>query len=291
MTDELRHRYADVEGVRLHWAELGSPGPRPPLVLVHGLADSHLTWRPVAAALAADRHVLMPDLAGSGLSGRPDAPYTLAWHTHLLARWLAQQGLGSVDLVGHSYGGGVAQMLLLESPARIRRLGLAASGGLGRELNFWLKFAAFPYFVERHGQPFMSFGTRRARSKMARDPQAQADVEALAQMNALPGTARAFSRTVRDVISFRGQERLAQDRLGEIAAFPPTAVLWGERDAHIPIAHGRAMVERFEGVRFRAFDGCTHYLHHDDPAGFIEEVRDFLDDPNPAPVRLRASVG
>lgn len=290
MTDGVRHAYADVDGVRLHWAELGSPGERPPLVLVHGLADSHLTWRPVMAALAADRQLLMPDLAGSGLSGRPDAPYTLAWHTRLIATWLAQQGLESFDLVGHSYGGGVAQMLLLEAPGRVRRLGLAASGGLGRELNFWLKFAAFPYFVERHGQPFMSFGTRRARSKMARDPQAQADVEALAQMNALPGTARAFSRTVRDVISFRGQERQSHERLHEVASFPPTAVLWGERDAHIPIAHGRTMVERFEGVRFRAFPGCTHYLHHDDPTGFVEEVRAFLDDPNPPVVRPRAPV-
>lgn len=287
MADDFRHVYAEVEGVRLHWAELGAPSALPPVVLLHGLADSHLTWRPIAAALAADRRVLMPDLAGSGLSERPDASYALAWHAHLIAAWLAQLDLEAVDIVGHSYGGGVAQMLLLECPARIHRLGLAASGGLGRELNFWLKFAAFPYFVEHHGQPFMAFGTRRARAREARDDQSRADVEALVQMNSTPGTARAFSRTVRDVISLRGQERIAHDRLGEIAALPPMAVLWGEDDAHIPIAHGHAMVERLEGVRFRAFAGCKHYLHHDDPTGFAEEVRAFLDDPNPAPVRPR----
>ena len=175
-------------------------------------------------------------------------------------------------------------MLLLECPDRIRRLCLAASGGLGRELNFWLRFASFPYFVERYGQRFMGFGTRQARGGGAEDAQARANVESLAQMNALPGTARAFSRTVRDVISLRGQERLSHDRVDEIAEFPPMAVLWGEEDAHIPIAHGRAMSERFEGVQFKAFAGCTHYLHHDDPEGFVEAVRAFLDDPNPAPV-------
>ncbi len=182
---------------------------------------------------------------------------------------------------------GAAQMLLLECPERVHRLCLAASGGLGRELNFWLKFAAFPYFVERFGQPFMRFATRRARSGTIRNAQSRVDVEALAQMNGLPGTARAFSRTVRDVISFRGQERLAHDRMDEIADFPPMAVLWGEEDAHIPIAHGRAMEARLEGVRFRAFEGSTHYLHHDDPEGFAAEVRAFLDDPNPASVRPR----
>jgi pimeloyl-ACP methyl ester carboxylesterase len=268
----------------MHWAEIGVHTARTPVVLLHGLADSHLTWRPVLARLAADRRVLLPDLAGSGLSARPDASYTLAWHTHLIASWLRDQELDSVDIVGHSYGGGIAQMLLLERPVQIRRLCLAAAGGLGRELSFWLRLAAFPYFVERFGQPFMAFGTRRAHSSLPQDIQSRADVEHLAQMTALPGTARAFSRTVRDVISFRGQERMAWDRMDEIAAFPPMAVLWGEQDAHIPIAHGRTVADRLEGVRFRAFPECAHYLHHDDPGRFVDEVRAFLDDPNPAPV-------
>jgi pimeloyl-ACP methyl ester carboxylesterase len=30
----------------------------------------------------------MPDLAGSGWSGRPDAPYTLGWHAHIMADWM-----------------------------------------------------------------------------------------------------------------------------------------------------------------------------------------------------------
>jgi len=39
---------------------------------------------------------------------------------------------------------------------------LAAAGGLGRNVGFWLKFGTFPYFVENHGQRFMAFATRRA---------------------------------------------------------------------------------------------------------------------------------
>lgn len=286
MADAFRHSYADVEGVHLHWAELGERGERTPLVLMHGMADSHLTWRKAAEELAGDRLVLMPDLPGCGLSGRPDASYELEWHAQIIARWLELLGLSSVDVVGHSFGGGVAQMLLLACPERIRRVVLAASGGLGREVGFWLKFATFPHFVERYGQPFMAFGTRQALGHSSDESDKQ-DSDALSAMNAERGTARAFSRTVRDVINFRGQTRHFLQRAHEVTVFPPIAVLWGERDTLIPIAHGRSFVERAAGAVFTSFPDCGHYLHQERPAEFVQAVREFLDAQDAAEVRLR----
>lgn len=282
----LRHRFSDVDGVHLHWAELGEPTERPPLVLLHGLTDSHLTWYESAPELARDRLVLMPDLPGCGLSSRPDASYALSWHAAVVAHWLEQLGLTSVDVVGHSFGGGVAQMLLLACPERIRRVVLVASGGLGREVGFWLKLATFPHFVERYGQPFMAFGTRRALSRQY-DEQSQPQLDELLAMNARRGTARAFSRTVRDVINFNGQTRQFLQRAHEVRAFPPIAVLWGEQDRLIPIEHGRRFVERMNGAVFRPFAGCGHYLHRDRPAEFVRVVRTFLDSLVAAQVTLR----
>jgi pimeloyl-ACP methyl ester carboxylesterase len=289
MGSDLRHDYADVDGVQMHWAELGAASSRPTLVLLHGLMDSHLTWRQAAEDLARDRLVLMPDLLGCGLSSRPNASYELQWHARIIAFWLAQRGLATVDVVGHSYGGGVAQMLLLECPERIHRIVLVAAGGLGRDVGFWLKFGTFPHFVEHYGQPFMAFGTLRALGH-ARDERGKADVRALSRMNATRGTARAFSRTVRDVINFGGQTRLFLQRAHEVTSFPPIAVFWGDNDVLIPIAHGRAFVQRMEGARFVSFAGRGHYLHQEDAAGFAATVREFLDDPTALPVRLRPAL-
>ncbi len=58
-----------VQGSTIVWGELGEG---PPLVLLHGLMDSHRTWRHVAPILAPHHRLLMPDLPGHGLSGRPD---------------------------------------------------------------------------------------------------------------------------------------------------------------------------------------------------------------------------
>jgi pimeloyl-ACP methyl ester carboxylesterase len=287
MADELRHAYAHVDGVRLHWAELGTATSRPPIVLLHGIADAHLSWRPVAPELAGDRLVLMPDLPGCGLSERPDASYRLEWEAQMIARWLEQLELTRVDVIGHSYGGGVAQMLLLACPTRIRRVVLVASGGLGRSLGFWLRFGSFPKAVELWGQPFMAFGTRRALGS-SRSPANRADVAALAAMNARPVTARAFSRMVRDVIDWRGQTRLFLQRAHEVEAFPPIAVFWGERDPIIPIAQGKDFAACMPGTVFRSFPDGGHYVHRDCAKEFAAATLQFLDDPNAEPARLRA---
>lgn len=278
--------FARVGEVDLHWEEIGSG---PPLVLLHGLCDSHRTWLPVAPALAGSRRVLLLDLAGHGESSRPDAPYTLDWHANVVGSWLAELGLTEVDLVGHSYGGGVAQWMLLGHRHRIRRLGLEAPGGLGRDVSVALRWASFPYFVEAFGQPFMAFGTTRALNA-AGGAFSEEEIAILAKYNSIPGTARAFSRSVRDVIDARGQHRHFLDRAREVASLPPTALFWGDADPLIPIEHGIEATALLKGATLTRFPGAGHFPHRLQPDRFVQALEGFLDAPDlPAP-RLDDSV-
>ena len=288
MKREMRHSFASVDGMRLHWAELGDASQRVPVVLLHGLNDSYLSWKRVAPALAEDRRVLMPDLPGYGLSDRPNASYALQWHAQVMAKWLEAVGLEKVDIVGHSFGGGVAQVMLLECPTRIRRLVLVASGGLGREVTPALRLASLPHVVELFGQRFMALGTRVALHGH-RAGFSKQEVKELSAMNRRPGSARAFARTVRDVIDLCGQRRMFFQRAHQVAELPPIAVCWGDRDAIIPAAHGRAFAESVEGVVLRQFEGCGHYLHNEQPGAFARIVREFLDDPAVPAARVRGS--
>jgi pimeloyl-ACP methyl ester carboxylesterase len=270
----------------LHWVEFGQRGDKTPVVLLHGLNDSHATWRRVAPALARDRLVLALDLPGHGFSGRPDASYELSWYARVVGRWLEASGHERVDVVGHSFGGGVALMLLLDYRPRVRRLVLAAPGGLGREIAFALRLASLPHVVERFGQPFMALGTRLALgvgcAGLERDHVAERSA-----MNGREGTARAFGRTVRRLIGWRGQRHSFLARAHEVSDLPPLAVLWGDRDGVIPPAHGAALERAVEGAVFRRLAGCGHYLHHDDPDACIGAMREALDAPAWPPVRLR----
>jgi pimeloyl-ACP methyl ester carboxylesterase len=291
--------------VTLHWTEAGpeagteaAPGAapetgteanhRPPVLLLHGLTDSHRTWREIWPRLPG-RRILMLDLPGHGMSSRPDAPYTLEWNATQVARWIERLDLRELDIVGHSYGGGVAQWLLLKCRPRIRRLGLLASGGLGREVYPLLRLASMPFLIEAFGQRWMA---PIARLTMARATSSddQAEIALLASYLRQPGSARAFSRTVRDVIRWRGQTRNLFDRIAEVSELPPMRLFWGERDAILPILHGTAISALLENCDLIRFERCGHFVQWEEPEALAGALRAFLDAPNAPPIRRRRSA-
>jgi len=273
------------QGASLHWAELGRGRP---LVLLHGLSDSHRSWRRVAAAMAEHRRVLMLDLPGHGLSGRPDACYSLDWHAAVVGDWIDRLGLEEIDLVGHSFGGGVAQFLLLSHAHRVRRLALVAPGGLGHEVGLGLRLLSLPG-AETVIQPFLGVGTRIALRTLGPGAFSPADRAWQGWVNSAPGTARALTRTVRGVIDIDGQHRHFLDRAHEVDRLPPLAVFWGDRDPILPIAQGLRAMEAIEGARLTTFADCGHFPHLEQPDRFLSELSRFLDDGDAR--RARVVVG
>src|SRR5258705_1146151 len=206
-----------VGTVHIHW---GDAGIGRPTVLLHGVCDSQRTWRKVVPALARSRRLLMPDLPGHGLSDRPDGPFTVEWYAEMVGAGIDALGLETFDLVGHSFGGGVAQMLLLTHGRRINRLALVASGGLGHEVTFALRLWAALRFAERVSQPFIAPGTRLVLASLLPGSDSE-DVAFMSWMNAMPGTGRALSRTVRAAIDWRGPKQQFLGRPRQTAAPPP----------------------------------------------------------------------
>lgn len=281
-----RRRLLDIEGIELHWAEQGEGRP---MVLLHGLCDSHRSWSRVASALAGSHRVLALDLPGHGLSGRPDASYALAWHAHVVGAWLEALGLEDVDLVGHSYGGGVAQQLLLEHRRRIRRLALVSSGGLGRGVGLGPRLLGLGGLVERFGQPFMGASTRLG-LQLARADYSPEELEWASWVNSRAGTARAQARTAHDVIGMGGQRRHFLDRAHELSDLPPVALFWGDRDRVVPFEHGVETERLLDGATLTRFLGCGHFPHRECANDFTRALEGFIDASGARPARIRASI-
>jgi len=282
-----RYFRRDVGGVELNWSERGSGSN---VVVLHGLSDSERTWWPVMHELAARHRVFGLDLPGCGLSARPDANYSLDWHARVVAAWLDEVGITTCDVVGHSYGGGLAQWLLLYRASAIQRLALVAPGGLGRDVAFELRLASLPWIVERAGQPWMRVVTRLQTFLDGRSLRSD-QRRRLHRMNAEPGSARAFARTVRDVIDWRGQKRFFLDRAREVDDLPAIALFWGEKDRIIPIGQGEELCAILENCKLVRFPGAGHFLHWERPRELARALLVFLDALEIPRARLAPSQG
>lgn len=271
-----------VLGVDVHWVEQGEG---PAVVLIHGLLDWHRSWDPIVPRLV-DRgfRVLALDLPGHGLSGRTDVPYTLEWNAHVVGAWMDVANVERACVVGHSYGGGVAQMLCLTHAERMDRLALVAPGGFGREVNMAVRLAALPFLVERLGPSWLSVITKAAGPLGGRD---ESDAEERLWVASRPGTARALHRTVRDVIGVGGQVRHFMDRAMEAPHVPPVSVYWGDKDRVIPFSQSRHLPTYLEGARIFRFAGAGHYPHHDYPEALTNDLVAFFRDDHAEPASVR----
>lgn len=118
----LATRYPSLTSfpVQLFHRDLGGAG-KPPLVILHGMLGSSRNWQTAGRDLAAEFHVLVPDLRNHG--GSPHAPdMEYGTMTADLEAWLDAQQLPRVTLLGHSMGGKIAMLLACRHPERVERL-------------------------------------------------------------------------------------------------------------------------------------------------------------------------
>ncbi len=280
---ELRFRV--VHGYRRAYRVAGSG---PPVVLVHGIGDSSATWAPVLPALARRHLVIAPDLLGHGDSDKPRADYSVAAYANGVRDLLGVLGVERATLVGHSLGGGVAMQFAYQFPERTERLVLVGSGGAGPDVSPVLRLMTVPgatlglHLLRLPGARLQVGAVAAALRALDTDLGRDAP-DLLRMVDALPdATARAaFIRTLRAVVDWRGQVVTMLDRC-YLTRGMPTLLVWGERDAVVPVAHGHRAHDAMPGSRLEVFPGAGHFPFHSDPALFVALLEDFLATTRPA---------
>ena len=104
------------------------PGRGSPLVALHGLTASYVTFVGIAERLAGRRALFALDLRGRGRSDKPPAPYGMAQHAADVAAAMRSMDLGPSVILGHSMGGFVATALAEQAPELVAGLVLIDGG-------------------------------------------------------------------------------------------------------------------------------------------------------------------
>jgi poly(3-hydroxyalkanoate) depolymerase len=116
-----------VKGHRLRVAIRPGSSARTPLLLMNGIGANLELLQPIVDALDPTIEVIRFDVPGVGASPAPVLPYRPAILARLVARMLDQLGYDQVDVVGISWGGGLAQQFAVQYPRRCRRLVLVST--------------------------------------------------------------------------------------------------------------------------------------------------------------------
>ncbi|TFV60460.1 poly(3-hydroxyalkanoate) depolymerase [Geodermatophilus sp. DF01-2] len=118
-----------VGGRTLRVAVRSGDGSVPPLLLMNGIGASLEVLQPFVDALDHRRTVIRFDVPGVGGSPRPVVPYVLGTFSPVVAGLLGRLGHdGQVDVLGLSWGGGLAQHFAVQHRRRVRRLVLVGTG-------------------------------------------------------------------------------------------------------------------------------------------------------------------
>lgn len=272
-------RYADVNGVRIHY-RMGGKGS--PVVLLHGYAQTGHMWHPILPVLAERHTVIVPDLRGAGGSSKPESGYdkkNMALDIRELTRSL---GFDHVAVVGHDIGLMVAYAFAAQFPEATDRVVLmdAFLPGIGDWKNVWLMRDLWHFHF--HGEVPLALVKGRERiyfehfwNDFAADPKhsvSEADRRIYAKAYAQPGGMRAgfeyFKNFERDAADFAG---LSATRLAM-----PMLVLTGEKaSGEFLIQQARLVATDVQGVVVK---GSGHWLMDEAPDQVIPQLVAFLDD-------------
>lgn len=150
-------RYAQVDGIRVHYKALGK-GARA-VVFVHGLACDMTSWAKQVPAFAKTFRVLALDLPGHGGSDKPDVRYSMDLFARAVAAVMEDAGVPRAALVGHSMGTPVVRQFYRLYPKRTEAL-VAVDGGLK-------PYLVDPAAIEKFLAPFRGPEFREAQAKFA----------------------------------------------------------------------------------------------------------------------------
>ena len=259
-------------------------GQGPPLLLVHGLMTHGWSWRYVLEPLGARFTLYIPDLPGSGDSGKPDVSYPPDRLADWIGEFAAHVGIRGAATIGNSLGGYLCLRLALRDPGAIGRLVDLHSPGVPL-LRLWALNTAMR----------LPFGDGLLRRLVHRDPERwvhrnvhyyDESLKSLEEarvwaepLRSIDGV-RAFGRVLRDTLDPREMAafvRTLAERRDRGEPFPvPLLLVYAETDPMVPPSVGRELEGLIPSASIRWMDRASHFAHVDAVDRFVPLVLPFL---------------
>ncbi len=288
-------------GYASHWIDTSAGrmfaragGQGPPLLLLHGYAQTNVMWHRVAPALAQHFSLVLPDLPGYGWSAAPEsgaghAPYDKRSMANVMIELMEKLGHIRFNLAGHDRGGRVAYRLALDHPERLIRL---ATLDIIPTYDMWhgmddvlaMKVWHWPFMAQKYPMPELLIEKnpigyldwKMASWTKTKDLSAF-DPRALAHYRAFFSDPLRIHATCEDYRAGRTTDLAndAADRAAGKKIAVPMLALWGSAgipDTSGPLAIWRDWAQEVSGQPI----DCGHFLAEENPDATAAALLEFF---------------
>jgi pimeloyl-ACP methyl ester carboxylesterase len=264
-----------ISGIHVHFVEAGKG---PPILFLHGLGGYWRDWSANLPAFAANFRVLAMDFPGFGESDKPEVRYSIEWLTEVVEKFLQEQEIDQVNLVGHSMGGVVALNVASQPKSRVKKLVIADAVGIGDKSEF-LAYTMSKKIMgpDTAWEPVENFLKNQFRA-MADDlieKQKPQTARELFESLRIPITGQPLLpmtpelQMIAGIFDFDIRPKLASIR-------QPTLILWGAKDPVASPQDASLLQTRIPSSILIFLPNSAHSPMMENPSLFNQELRKFV---------------
>jgi pimeloyl-ACP methyl ester carboxylesterase len=253
--------YIEINGANIYYNAYGDDQPtHAPIVLIHGSTiDSHTDWDSIAPELARHYKVFAPDCRGHGRSNNPKMSYSFREMAEDVTTFVHAMGYERAHIIGHSNGGNVALVTLMEHPEIVQTcIPQAANAYVTR------------YLIEREPKVFDA-------DRVAREAPKWRDEMIKLHVGTGTGPSRPYWRellwlTMKEIIS---EPNYSPAELARVKK--PTFVIMGADDAvNAPDEHAQYIANNIPNAELWIPEKTGHNVHLERREEWLAKVLDFL---------------
>lgn len=250
--------YIEINGANIYYNVYGDTSKHlTPILLIHGSTiDSHTDWDSIAPELAKEYLVFAPDCRGHGRSNNPNMSYSFKELAGDAVAFLHAMGYEKAHIIGHSNGGNVALVILMEHPEVVQTcIPQAANAYVTR------------YLIDREPKVFDP-------DRVAREaPQWRDEMIALhGEVNGADYWKDMLWLTMKEIIS---EPNYSPSELARVER--PTLVIMGAEDTvNAPDEHAQYIANHIPNAELWIPEKTAHNVHLERREEWIEKVLEFL---------------
>jgi pimeloyl-ACP methyl ester carboxylesterase len=260
------------DGEHLAYIDMGDP-KGPPVVLIHGYTDNARDWVPLIPYLNEHYRLIVVDIRGHGQSDKPECCYARIDFAYDIKLLLDSLHIQKADIVGHSLGSMITQVLAEQWPDRVRKVILISSTGGPKPGTLPKK-------------PAYDFASEIRKLKEPIDPDSPFMVEWWASPT--PVNEEFIRRQRRDAANIPLGVWLAvleqgantadiQSLLPKLKA--PTLLIWGSKDPIMEEDVRQSLRDALPAAKVKVFEGLGHNPFWEEPEAVAKVINGFLDAP------------